>query len=514
MNDESSAETGRSLTQRIGLFAGPLLAVIIFLVGDFEPGNPVVARCAAVAAWMALWWITEAIPIPATALLPVVLFPLLGIMSGKATAGNYFNNVIFLFIGGFIIALAMERWQLHRRIALKIILLIGVSPGRIILGFMAATFFLSMWISNTATTMMMVPMAMAIISKMKDNFGAEKVGRFAVGLLIAIAYAASIGGTATLIGTPPNLAFSRLLTIAFPNASEISFTQWMIFALPLAVVFLLVAWLLLTRLFAGRVGRLAADTEIFRQEKRRLGPMKYEEKVILVLFALVAFLWLFRKSIDLGGFTIPGWSQLLPVPDFIDDGTVAVGVAMLLFLIPARARADNRKVRLMDWETAARLHWGIVILFGGGFALAAGFEESGLAAFLGQQLTGLKQLPPLFIVMAVCAMLTFLTEVTSNTATTQIFLPILAALAVAIGVNPLLLMVPATLSASCAFMLPVATPPNAIIFGTGEVKIQDMIRVGLLMNLAGIILITTAIYLLGIHVFGIDLSTMPAWAGE
>jgi sodium-dependent dicarboxylate transporter 2/3/5 len=512
MPDNQSSSAGRSLKQQIGLTAGPVLALALLIFGDLQPGNPMVTRCAAVAFLMAIWWITEAIPIPITALLPVALFPLLGIMKGKATAGLYFNHIIFLFIGGFIIALAMERWGLHRRIALKIIMLIGASRSRIMLGFMVATFFLSMWISNTATTMMMIPMAMAIIVKMKDSFGAEKMGRFGVGLLIAVAYAASIGGTATLIGTPPNMAFSRILTISFPNAPEISFAQWMFMGVPFAAVFLIIAWLILTRFFIPRGSKLIADTGIFREEKKRLGPMKYEEKVILILFALVALLWLFRKSINLGGFTIPGWSSIFPVPGFIDDGTVAIIVALLLFIIPSKSRDNGRRIRLMNWETAVKLRWGIVLLFGGGFALASGFVESGLAAYLGDQLAGLKQLSPLFIVIAVCTTLTFLTEITSNTATTEIFLPIMAALAVAININPLMLMIPATLSASCAFMLPVATPPNAIVFGTGEVRMPDMMRVGIFINLIGIILITSAIYLLGVHVFGIDLSVMPDWA--
>ncbi|MEZ5357513.1 MAG: SLC13 family permease [Candidatus Zixiibacteriota bacterium] len=495
----------------IGLLLGPILAVII-LFFDLQPGSPAVTRCAAAAIWMAVWWLTEAVPIPATALLPIVLFPMLGILSGKATAGQYFNSVIFLFVGGFIIALAMQRWGLHKRIALKIILLIGISRRRIVLGFMAATFFLSMWISNTATTMMIVPMAMAIIIKMKESFDEKIVNRFAIGLLIGIAYAASIGGTATLIGTPPNLAFSRILEITFPNAPEISFARWMLFGLPFAVIFLFVAWYILTRLYASRKEKLNADVGLFREEYKKLGPMSFEEKAVLALFCLAAFLWLFRKSLTIGGFTIPGWSDIFPSPGFIDDGTVAIFIGMLLFIIPARMRVDGQRTRLIDWQTAIRLNWGIVILFGGGFALAAGFEQSGLAAYLGNQLSGLHGMSPLLIVIITCTLLTFLTELTSNTATTQIFLPILASLAVAIGINPLLLMIPATLSASCAFMLPVATPPNAIVFGTGEVQIQDMMKTGIIMNIIGVFLITALIYLLGLHVFGIDLSSVPAWA--
>jgi len=509
MQDNAVNNSISSPKRTIGLLAGPLAAMVLLVLFDLDPGNPVVTRTAAVAALMAIWWITEAIPIPATALLPVGLFPLLGIMSGRTVAATYFNNIIFLFIGGFIMALAMQKWQLHRRIALKIILLIGASPKRLILGFMVATAFLSMWISNTATTMMMVPIAMAIIIKLKDSFPGRAVARFAVGLLIGIAYSASIGGTATLIGTPPNLSFTRIFAIYFPNAPDITFAQWFQFGLPFAVVFLVVAWLILTLFFVPDRRALGADTEIFKTEQRRLGAMSFEEKIVLILFALMALLWLMRNDIPIGDFVVPGWSKVLAVPGFVDDGTVAIAVAMILFLIPSRSQKGRR---LMDWETASKLHWGIVILFGGGFALASGFKESGLSVWIAEQLTGLSGTPPLVLVGSVCTMLTFLTELTSNTATTEMVLPLLGSLAVAIKTNPLLLMIPATLSASCAFMLPVATPPNAIVFGTGEVTMADMMKAGIIMNLVGIVLITTFIYLIGVAVFGIDTGVMPGWA--
>jgi sodium-dependent dicarboxylate transporter 2/3/5 len=499
-----------SIRHRIGLIAGVLAALIIICFFDLQPGNPTVTRTAAVAVLMAVWWMTEAVPIPATALLPVALFPLLGIMSGRAVASMYFNNVIFLFIGGFIMALAMEKWNLHRRIALRILQLIGVSPKRIVLGFMTATFFLSMWISNTATTMMMVPMAMAINAKLKETFGREKMSRFSIGLLIGIAYAASIGGTATLIGTPPNLAFSRIFKISFPNAPEVTFAEWILFGFPFAVVFLIAAWGLLTWLFVPRRQVFRVEADVFKQEYRALGRMSYEEKVVLILFIVLAGLWLFRESIAIGSFTIPGWTTIMPAPDFIDDGTVAIFIAMLLFLMPARTAG---KGRLMDWATASKLHWGIVILFGGGFALAEGFSESGLSVWLGEQMKGFGQFSPLVLVLSICTIITFLTELTSNTALTQMILPILASLSIAIHVNPLLLMIPATLSASCAFMLPVATPPNAIVFGSGEVRMQDMVRSGILMNVVGVILVTAFVYLLGTTVFHIDLAQFPDWAG-
>ncbi|UCC44614.1 MAG: SLC13/DASS family transporter [Candidatus Zixiibacteriota bacterium] len=500
---------GRSTKQLVGLVAGPVVALVLLLVFDLDPENPLVGRTAAVAALMAVWWITEAIPIPATALLPVALFPLLGIMKGKEVAATYFNHIIFLFIGGFLMALAMQRWNLHRRIALKIILLIGSSPKRIILGFMVATAFLSMWISNTATTMMMVPIAMAVIIRLRESDPSGKTSRFSVGLLIGIAYSASIGGVATLIGTPPNLSFTRIFDIYFPQGPEISFAGWILFGLPCSVLFLSIAWLLLTMFFVPKNGTAATDIQVFRQERRRLGKMTYEEKVVLILFSLLALLWLFRSQIALGSFVIPGWSTLFPVPGFIDDGTVAIAVAMLLFLIPARSQKNSR---LMDWKTARGLRWGIVLLFGGGFALASGFKESGLSLWLAERLTGLSDVPPTVLVASICTMMTFLTELTSNTATTEMILPLLGSLGVAIKTNPLLLMIPATLSASCAFMLPVATPPNAIVFGSGEVRMSDMIRVGIVMNLIGVVLITGLIFLLGTTVFNIDLGLFPDWA--
>jgi len=499
------------LKQKIGLFGVPLLSVAILALTDLNPANSVVTRMAAVAVLMAGWWITEAIPIPATALLPVALFPLLGIMNGKQVAGAYFNNIIFLFIGGFIMALAMQRWGLHRRIALRTLLLIGGGPRRIVLGFMVATAFLSMWISNTAATMMMMPIAMAVITRMKETTDEHTGSRFAVGLLIGIAYASSIGGMATLIGTPPNLAFTRIFSISFPNAPEIGFAQWILFGLPCSAIFLTIAWGVLTLFFARRPKKTTTTTghEPFKEELRRMGRTSYEERVVLVLFVLLAVLWMTRQSITVGAVTIPGWSTIFAAPDFIDDGTVAIAVALLMFLIPSRSKSGER---LMDWETATRLHWGIVILFGGGFALAAGFVESGLSAWVGGQLAGLPNVSPVVLVASTCTALTFLTELTSNTATTQMVLPLLASLATAIKTNPLLLMIPATLSASCAFMLPVATPPNAIIFGSGEVKMGDMVKAGIVMNLIGVVLITAMVYLLGTTVFGIDPGHLPDWA--
>jgi sodium-dependent dicarboxylate transporter 2/3/5 len=497
---------GRNLKQTIGLWLGPAAALGLLLFVDLDPHHAAVTRTASVAILMAIWWITEAIPIPATALLPVALFPLMGIMSGKSVATTYFNNVIFLFIGGFIMALAMQRWNLHRRVALWTVRLIGTGPKRIVLSFMVATAFLSMWISNTATTMMMVPIALSVILKFRESDSTEGVNRFAVTLRLGIAYSASIGGMATIIGTPPNLALVRIFAITFPQAPEITFANWLTFALPLSILFLVISWGILVLIFMPRRHEFA-KRGLFQAEYFKLGKVTYEEKTVLFLSVLMGFLWLFRLDINLGTMTLPGWSSLWPVPDFIDDGTVAIAVALALFLIPSR----SKRGRIMNWETATKLHWGIVILFGGGFALAAGFKESGLSAWVADGLTGLASLGPVFQVAGTCTTMTLLTELTSNTATTQIALPLLASLAQAIEINPLLLMIPATLSASCAFMLPVATPPNAIVFGSGEVRMADMVKAGIIMNLVGVVLITLLIFLIGLSVFAIDLSTLPGW---
>jgi len=492
-----------SLKRRIGLWLVPLIAFLVLLFANLDPQDPRPTRMAAVAILMAGWWITEAIPIPATALLPVALFPLLGIAPGKATAAVYFNHIIFLFIGGFLFAIAMERWGLHRRIALRIILLFGTRPRRLLLGFMAATWLLSMWISNTATAMMLAPMAVALLAQLAERYDAEEVTRYGVGLLIGIAYAASIGGLATLIGTPPNLSFARILTIVFPDAPDISFARWLVFALPLSVVFLVIAWWMLGRMHASGMEdpehRGGKGKDEFRRAYAELGPIGYEERWVAVLFGLLVLGWTLRTF----------WARWLPEPGYVDDGTVAIALALVLFLIASRKPDQGRILR---WRDAVRIRWGIVLLFGGGFALASGFKESGLSEWLGQALAGVGGVPPIVLILIICTSITFLTELTSNTATTEMILPVLGSLAVAIGVNPLLLMIPATLSASCAFMLPVATPPNAIVFGTGKITMSQLVRSGFRLNLIGIVLITIWTYLAIPLVFGIDPGVLPPWA--
>lgn len=507
---EASLRQVRSPSQQIGLVLGPVVAFAVLLL-DLDPANPVVTRMAAIAALMAIWWISEAIPLSATALLPLVLYPLMGVMKTREAAPVYFNSTIFLFIGGFMIAVTMEKWQLHKRIALWIIRLIGGGPRRIVLGFMVAAAFLSMWISNTATAIMMVPIGLAIIIQLEDKFGRDEARPFTVSLMLGIAYACSLGGVATLVGTPPNLSFARIFEISFPNAEPIAFGQWLIMALPITLTMLAVVWLLLTRVFFTVPRSFKVDRSVVDREYASLGRMAFEERAVLTVFAATAFLWVFRKDLILGAVTLPGWSRLVPNASLIDDATVAVAMAMVLFFIPARSRdAESRMV--MEVDVFARIPWNIVVLFGGGFALAQGFQVTGLSELIGNRFAVLQNVPTPVMIAAVCSGLTFLTELTSNTATTEMILPILASVSVAMKTNPLLLMIPATLSASCAFMMPVATPPNAIIFGSGRVRIADMARVGILINLIGVLTIAVLFLLLGTVALGIDPGAFPEWA--
>ncbi len=491
------------------LIIAPLISLLIILFADLDPENKKVTYTFAIAFLMAAWWITEAIPLAVTALIPVVLFPLLGVVDGKTISALYFNHVIFLFIGGFLMAFAMERWNLHRRIALRILILFGVSPGRILMGFMLATTFLSMWMSNTATAMMMVPIAFSIIVKLEESVGKEKMGKYAVGLLLAIAYSASIGGIATLVGTPPNLSFVRISNIIFPQMTEISFADWFIFALPVTILLFFSAWLILYLMYKPRIKWDNITIHDFKSEYKLLGKPKSEEKVVFVLFVLLVVMWIFRSEIVIQSFVIPGWEKIFNHPGFINDGTVAIFFGVLLFILPSKSQKGER---LMNWETAGKIPWGIVLLFGGGFALAQGFVDSGLSLWFGEQLAGLANVEPMVLTLANASLISMLTELTSNVATTEMILPILAGLAVTININPLLLMIPATLASSLAFMLPVATPPNAIIFGTNRIQVKDMAKTGFLLNVAGVIIVTLIMYFWGTQVFGIDVNVFPDWA--
>jgi len=544
---------------KIGLWLGPLVFVFMLLFVDLDPGNPAVTRMAAIILLMAIWWITEAIPLSATALLPIVLFPLMGIMRGRElsaareidletatftdgfsasdfdiifpnVANQYMDWVILLFMGGFMIAVVVEKWNLHRRIALNILRIIGGQTHRLVLGFMVATGFLSMWLSNTATAIMMMPMGMSLVLlyeelnrkiEMEGGVVDNRSNNFSLTLLLGIAYGASIGGFTTLIGTPPNAMLLTQLTTLFPEAPEITFSTWLLFALPMSVIYMLVAWLLLTRLvfplppstpFKGR--------DFIHNELQKLGPMSTEEKRVTTVFTMFALLLITRKERLFGeDIDIFGWSYYLDsllaslgssqVGYMIDDGTVSIGVALTLFMIPASKQIGGR---LMDWDDAMKVPWGILLLFGGGLAIAKGFTTSGLSDYVAIQLAVLLgEASPLVIVISTVTFITGLTEVASNTATISLSLPMMASLSQAIGAHPFLLLIPTTLAASCAFMLPVSTPPNAIVYGSGRIPIMKMVIAGIWMDILSVILLTVFVYTLGHLAFDV-LSGIPDWA--
>ena len=476
----------------IGTLLGVIAAFLIILFVDFGADGHAQKLTAATAALMAVWWIFEAVPLAVTSLIPLVLFPLLGLLSGKDTADAYINSTIFLFMGGFIIALAMERWDLHKRIALNLISFFGKTPSQIVLGFMIASAFLSMWISNTATAVMILPIGLAIIYKLEEQFG-EKSKYFSVALMLGIAYSCSIGGIGTLIGTPPNLVFQRVYSINFPQEEAIHFGNWILFAAPLAVLMLLISWLIINKVFYKLPADMKIDRAVIREEKAKLGKISYEEKAVLVIFILTALLWIFRQRLDLGFFSIPGWAEVFSIPAYIDDGTVAVSMGLLLFLIPS-GHKESEKDRILNADVIRKIPWEIILLFGGGFALAEGFVATGLSELIGQQFSSLAGMPTYLLILIICLVITFLTELTSNTATAQIILPILASMSVQLQIDPVLLMVPATISASMAFMMPVATPPNAIVFSSERIKVHQMARTGFVLNIIGALLISVYVY--------------------
>jgi sodium-dependent dicarboxylate transporter 2/3/5 len=492
--------------RKIGFVLGPMLFLIVLLSPYWPEALSGEARgVVAVALLMGVWWVSDAIPIPATSIIPMAAFPLLGVMSMKDVAAPYANPAIFLFAGGFFIAMAMQKWDLHERIALHILLIMGARPSRLVLGFMIATAFLSMWISNTATAIMMVPIGIGVTQEVARHQPEDMAGRFGTATMLGIAYAASIGGIATLVGTPPNIAFKGFMETQYPDAPEIGFGQWMLVGVPLMLVMLPVTWFLLTRVLFSlhRMEDIRGGARIVEERLTALGPPSRGEWSVLIVSATAAVSWIFRPDLQLGFVTLPGWGNLLPQSAYIHDGSVAIFFAVVLFALPVNWKEGEFA---LDWEWARRIPWGILLLFGGGLALAKGFSDTGLVAWLGGQLEILSGLPLILVVMAIALLMTFTTEVTSNTATTNIMLPILAATAAySLDVPPLLLLVPATISASCAFMLPVATPPNAIVFGSGSVTIPEMVRAGFVINLIGVIVVTLLTFLVAVPVFGISL---------
>ncbi|GHS37699.1 carboxylate transporter [Helicobacter pylori] len=540
--DTRTDDKSTKIVRLLGLIGGVLIALIIYyalnaqlphIVEEIPKLNslnykamPVVAG---VAVLMGIWWMTEAIDLPATALLPLVLFSVFSVDQFSSVSSSYASPIIFLFMGGFILALSMQKWNLHTRIALSIILLVGTSPRRLILGFMIATGFLSMWVSNTATAVMMLPIGMSVLQLVAKLVGKENASNswhqkeeitkahggimgnivhkgkdisqviqekttiyrtnFSICLMLGIAYAASIGSLGTLIGTPPNALLAGYMKTAFNI--EIDFARWMVFGTPLAFIMLILSWLLLTYvIFPLKIKEIPGGKEVIRAELNKLGRLSWAEISVGVIFILASLGWIFLDTI------LKSWGVKI---DKIDS-VIAIGVSVLLFILPANNQGD----RLIDWGVAKKLPWDVLLLFGGGLALSAQFSKTGLSLWIGHLVSGFLHLPILFIIFMVTLMVIFLTEITSNTATAAAFLPVIGGVAVGMGYEnhqSLLLTIPVALSATCAFMLPVATPPNAIAYGSGYVKITDMIKAGLWLNLVGVVLISAFSYFLVSLVF-------------
>lgn len=499
--------SAKLLQRYIFIALGFVLALLAWWLvpGDIHPEAPAMA---AVVALMATWWISEAVPIPVTSVLPLVLFPALGILDMGTTGAFYGKSTIFLFLGGFILAIGLQETGLHKRIALSIVARIGSQPRRLVLGFMMATWFLSMWISNTATVMVMLPIALSILEQAPNEMRGKK--KFAIALMLGIAYAADMGGMATLIGTAPNVVYKDMLASFFPGAPEADFLAWLLLGFPLSIVFVTLGWFLLAFIvFRLKMPDLMGSKTVVKDALRALGPLRTDEILAGTVFGLTALLWITGSNLQIGDYlTVHGWRSI-PGLEWVKDETVAMFGAVLLFLLPSK---DRKGEQLMTWESAKKLPWGILLLFGGGFAIAGGFGSSGLSEMVGSSFTALEGMPTIPLILVVCLVLTFLTEITSNTATTNLVLPILAQAGVSMGIDPRILMVPATFSASCAYMMPVASPTQAIVFGSGYVPIREMIRAGIWFNLLGIILVTAVFLALGGLAFGIEWGVMPEWA--
>ena len=468
-------------TKNIGLLSGPLAFILVLFFFQPEGLNPEAKAILASTIWIAIWWITEAIPIAVTALLPIILFPLTGGLDLTQTTASFGHKYVFLYVGGFIIAIAIQKWNLHKRIALNIIRIIGTNVVKIILGFMIATAFMSMWISNTATAVMMLPIAMAIVAQLKDNPNTieDENEIFGKALMLGIAYSASIGGVSTLIGTPPNLVLAGVVEETF--GYEITFSEWFKFGFPISIILLFICWKYITSIaFKFKQKDFPGGREEINNQLKLIGKISYEEKLIAIVFSLTAFAWVTRDYL---------LKILIPV---IDDTIIAMVSAIIIFLLPTK----DGKRRLLNWDEAVKLPWGILLLFGGGMALAAGFKESGLALWIGNQMTLLDGVSLFLLVFILITSVNFLTEITSNLATTAMLLPILYPMAINIDVHPFILMVSTTVAASCAFMLPVATPPNAVVFGSGYLRIPDMVKIGIWMNIISILLLTFFVFYL------------------
>ena len=472
------------------LLLGPaLFSIFFFIVGPLEGMTSESHGIFCSVLWIASWWITEAIPIPVTSLLPLVLFPVTGGYDLGLTASAYGNDIIYFYLAGFFIAIAMEKWNLHQRIALTIISIVGTNKKNMILGFMLATAFLSAFLSNTSTSIMMLPIGIAIISQVSKSkkYNHSNFGKV---LMLGIAYSASIGGFSTLYGTPPNLILKSNIQQFFNYT--IDFDQWFLLALPLSITLLFICWVYLVNFSFSLSSESSISKNQIINKLNELGKIKYEEVIVLIIFSLFVITLLLKRKIQIYIISI-------------DDTIIAIFYAILLFIF--NSKDGNKKI--ISWKDSAKLPWGIVLLFGGGLSLAAAMQGSGLTLWIGEKLYGLNTFNIIMIVLSIVFVVNFLTEITSNLATVSMILPILATLSITLGLHPFVIMISATIAASCAFMLPVATPPNAVVFGSGYLRIKDMIKTGFFMNLISILLVTLYVYYILPEILGIDITVFP-----
>lgn len=466
-----------TLWKRIGIIAGPIFFILIYLLAPAGAINEKSITVIAVGSWMVTWWITEAIPIPITAMLPLVLFPVLGVAKMSEVAQPYGDPVVFLFMGGFILALGLEKYNLHQRIALNLIKLTGTSGNGIILGFMLATALISMWISNTATAIMMLPIASSVTFLLAKDLGKEndpRFKKFATGLMLGIAYAASIGGMGTIIGTPPNVVMVGYMKRMYNL--DVAFTDWMLVGIPVMVLVLLACYFIITKiLYRNQLTSIEGSRELIHNKLHELGPLSREEKRVLIIFSITSFLWIFRQNIN-----------SLIGQNLLDDAAIAMAGGVLMFLTPK----DLKKMDfLLTWEDMKGMQWGILLLFGGGLALAEGMEQSGLVEKVGDYFKNSDPLGVSLLIFLLTLISMALTELMSNVALVTIFIPVVFGIAEGYGVNPIWLAMPVTFAASCAFMMPISTPPNAILFASGYIRMKEMIKTGLLLNLFSLVII-------------------------
>ena len=486
-----------------GLLLG-ILAFVLILVLPLPAGMSMQARsAAAVVVLMSIWWITEAIPVFATAFIPLALYPLLGILPADETAANYGHNYVLMMLGGFFLGKAIEAQNLHKRIALVIVNIFGISRKRIMMSMMIATAFLSMWIANVTAAVMMFPIAMSIISKDEESSSGKST--FGTGLMLAIAYAATLGGLGTLIGTPTNLILIGILEKLFPDAPPITFFTWLKIGLPLVIVLLPVFCFYLIRYF-GIAGNLSQNDTVIKDELAALGKISPGERRVIYVCLLAIFGWVFRDDLLFGNLVIPGWASILGLGEYVHDSTVAIVAALLLFMLPA-----TKETRLLDWKAASQVPWGVAMIVGGGYAIAAGFESTGLADWLGNQLVFISKYPFFIVMVLVIGFVMIFTEFNSNTATANILLPVLASMAVAAAINPLLLMIPAAVASSLGFMMPAGTGPNTVIFGSDRVTVADMVKCGVWLDLISLVIVVMMMYFIIMPWLGLE-SALPDWA--